>query len=63
MGLARPLLPLMLEAEGYACGAAVLPACGVGAPHIETAIVVCGRRPMRGRRTTAIRLGRSGGSV
>ena len=24
-----------LEAEGYACGAAVLPACGVGAPHIR----------------------------
>src|SRR3990172_12660733 len=23
-----------LEAQGYACGAAVLPACGVGAPHI-----------------------------
>jgi DNA (cytosine-5)-methyltransferase 1 len=22
-----------LEAEGYACGAAVLPACGIGAPH------------------------------
>lgn len=24
-----------LEAEGYACGATVLPACGVGAPHIR----------------------------
>src|SRR6516162_8666216 len=24
-----------LEAEGYACGAAVLPACSVGAPHIR----------------------------
>lgn len=24
-----------LEAEGYACGAAVLPACGGGAPHIR----------------------------
>lgn len=24
-----------LEAAGYACGAAVLPACGVGAPHIR----------------------------
>jgi DNA (cytosine-5)-methyltransferase 1 len=24
-----------LEAEGYACGTAVLPACGVGAPHIR----------------------------
>jgi DNA (cytosine-5)-methyltransferase 1 len=24
-----------LEAEGYACGAAVLPACAVGAPHIR----------------------------
>jgi DNA (cytosine-5)-methyltransferase 1 len=24
-----------LEAEGYACGASVLPACGVGAPHIR----------------------------
>jgi DNA (cytosine-5)-methyltransferase 1 len=24
-----------LEQEGYACGAAVLPACGVGAPHIR----------------------------
>jgi DNA (cytosine-5)-methyltransferase 1 len=24
-----------LEGEGYACGAAVLPACGVGAPHIR----------------------------
>ena len=24
-----------LEAESYACGAAVLPACGVGAPHIR----------------------------
>lgn len=26
---------LDLEAEGYACGTAVLPACGVGAPHIR----------------------------
>ena len=24
-----------LEGEGYACGATVLPACGVGAPHIR----------------------------
>jgi DNA (cytosine-5)-methyltransferase 1 len=24
-----------LEAQGYACGASVLPACGVGAPHIR----------------------------
>lgn len=24
-----------LESQGYACGAAVLPACGVGAPHIR----------------------------
>lgn len=24
-----------LEAEGYACGATILPACGVGAPHIR----------------------------
>jgi DNA (cytosine-5)-methyltransferase 1 len=24
-----------LEAQGYACGSAVLPACGVGAPHIR----------------------------
>jgi DNA (cytosine-5)-methyltransferase 1 len=24
-----------LEGQGYACGAAVLPACGVGAPHIR----------------------------
>jgi DNA (cytosine-5)-methyltransferase 1 len=24
-----------LEKEGYACGAAVLPACGIGAPHIR----------------------------
>ncbi len=24
-----------LEREGYACGAAVLPACGVGAPHLR----------------------------
>src|SRR5262249_27930037 len=24
-----------LEAEGYACGATVLPACSVGAPHIR----------------------------
>ncbi len=24
-----------LEAKGYACGASVLPACGVGAPHIR----------------------------
>jgi DNA (cytosine-5)-methyltransferase 1 len=24
-----------LEAQGYACGAAILPACGVGAPHIR----------------------------
>lgn len=24
-----------LEGEGYACGASVLPACGVGAPHIR----------------------------
>jgi DNA (cytosine-5)-methyltransferase 1 len=27
-----------LEAEGYACGAAVLPACGVGAPHIRNRV-------------------------
>jgi site-specific DNA-cytosine methylase len=33
-----------LEAEGYACGAAVLPACGVGAPHIRQATMVRGRR-------------------
>lgn len=24
-----------LEGEGYACGASVLPACSVGAPHIR----------------------------
>jgi DNA (cytosine-5)-methyltransferase 1 len=24
-----------LEAQGYACGSAILPACGVGAPHIR----------------------------
>jgi DNA (cytosine-5)-methyltransferase 1 len=24
-----------LEAQGYACGSAVLPACGIGAPHIR----------------------------
>jgi DNA (cytosine-5)-methyltransferase 1 len=27
-----------LEAEGYACGSAVLPACGVGAPHIRNRV-------------------------
>ena len=27
-----------LEAEGYACGAAVLPACSVGAPHVRSRI-------------------------
>ncbi len=27
-----------LEAEGYACGAAVLPACSVGAPHIRNRV-------------------------
>jgi DNA (cytosine-5)-methyltransferase 1 len=31
-----------LEAESYACGAAVLPACGVGAPHIRQRVWFCG---------------------
>ena len=31
-----------LEGEGYACGAAVLPACGLGAPHIRQRLwLVC----------------------
>jgi DNA (cytosine-5)-methyltransferase 1 len=33
-----------LEAEGYACGAAVLPACGVGAPHIRQRLWFVGQR-------------------
>jgi DNA (cytosine-5)-methyltransferase 1 len=37
-----------LEAEGYACGAAVLPACSVGAPHIRPTLVR-GRRRWRER--------------
>ena len=37
-----------LEQEGYACGATVLPACGIGAPHIRqrlwfVADALCGR--------------------
>ena len=32
-----------LEAEGYATGAVVLPACGVGAPHIRQRLWVVGR--------------------
>jgi DNA (cytosine-5)-methyltransferase 1 len=44
-----------LEGEGYACGAAVLPACGVGAPHIRqrlwfVADPECGRRNRRSSR-------------
>lgn len=31
-----------LEGEGYACGASVLPACGVGAPHIRQRLWFCG---------------------
>lgn len=43
-----------LEAEGYACGAAVLPACGVGAPHIRQRVYFvadssCERRQQIGR--------------
>jgi DNA (cytosine-5)-methyltransferase 1 len=32
-----------LEAEGYACGATVLPACGVGAPHIRQRVWFVGQ--------------------
>jgi DNA (cytosine-5)-methyltransferase 1 len=32
-----------LEAEGYACGASVLPACGVGAPHIRQRVWFVGQ--------------------
>lgn len=32
-----------LEAEGYATGAIVLPACGVGAPHIRQRLWIAGR--------------------
>ncbi len=32
-----------LEAEGYACGAAVLPACSVGAPHIRQRLWLVGQ--------------------
>jgi DNA (cytosine-5)-methyltransferase 1 len=31
-----------LEGEGYACGAVVLPACGVGAPHRRDRLYWCG---------------------
>lgn len=33
-----------LEAEGYACGAAVLPACSVGAPHIRQRLTFGAKR-------------------
>jgi DNA (cytosine-5)-methyltransferase 1 len=44
-----------LEGQGYACGATVLPACGVGAPHIRTRLwfvahaTSAGRSPQRAR--------------
>jgi DNA (cytosine-5)-methyltransferase 1 len=36
-----------LEGEGYACGAAVLPACGVGAPHIRQRLWFVGHAARR----------------
>jgi DNA (cytosine-5)-methyltransferase 1 len=38
-----------LEAEGYACGSAVLPACGVGAPHIRNRLWFVADDHRRGR--------------
>jgi DNA (cytosine-5)-methyltransferase 1 len=37
-----------LEAEGYACGTAVLPACGVGAPHIRQRLWFVGHAKREG---------------
>ena len=33
-----------MEAQGYATGAIVLPACGIGAPHIRQRLFFCGER-------------------
>src|SRR6516225_7685772 len=43
-----------LEAEGYACGAAVLPACGVGAPHIRQRLWFVADRPQGTRLRNAV---------
>lgn len=45
-----------LEKEGYACGAAVLPACGVGAPHLRQRLwfVADADRAMRRRNARSI---------
>ncbi len=42
-----------LEGEGYACGASVLPACGVGAPHIRNRLWFVADAQSTGGRTNA----------
>jgi len=37
-----------LEALGYACGAAVLPACGVGADHVRARVYFAGHADLHG---------------
>lgn len=48
-----------LEGEGYACGQAVLPACGVGAPEVRKRLYwVADAAGERGRRRDALEAGR-----
>ena len=42
-----------LEGEGYACGATVLPACGIGAPHIRQRLWFVADAQSAGRREDA----------
>jgi DNA (cytosine-5)-methyltransferase 1 len=50
-----------LEAEGYAVGAAVLPACGVGAPHIRQRLWFVADASLDGQPQRQERRGRSEG--
>ena len=49
-GVGSTLVFADLEGQGYACGAAVLPACGVGAPHIRQRLWFVGDTQGRARR-------------
>ncbi len=57
-GAGSTLFSLTWKAEGYACGATVLPACGVGAPHIRQRLWFVADAD--GRNASAERLQRSG---
>lgn len=52
-----------LEAEDYACGAIVLPACGVGAPHIRQRLWIVAERLGDGGEPGLERLPRDGNDV